>query len=190
LLYVVVSVIGGLARGRQGAARGAGAPWPQIPPVEDREDMTDALGTPERPAGSSEACPSPPARSAPDIGQPPSGVRGKPGEGGQRMARRCVPAERPSDEGTSLEWAEEGIRERDGTRSYLETAWGGTSPERRPTERPSTTPAGSCGARTSSAVESAGRSFTALLTSEELVRAIVLAEVLGPPLARRRRARL
>lgn len=194
LLYMVAVAIAAVSKGRQGKTRGAGAPWPRIPPLEAPGTGTGA-GVPASPAvgpvaseaeddmtvqpgRALEARPEPPASEGSAATHPvyqraPEETRG-------RGTRRRSPEEWFSEEGLSLEWAGAG-------------AWGtGRGPGRL---------SASSKRRVSASTEDrrgrrdlpetrAATDIIGELGPEELVRAMVLAEVLGPPRALRRRIRL
>ncbi|MGE5574213.1 MAG: hypothetical protein ACM3ZU_14540 [Bacteroidota bacterium] len=191
LLYMAAVVIAAVSKGRQGKARGAGAPWPRVPPLQA---PGTGLGVPESPAvgpaapaaqqnvhvephRALEPGPEPGAAGGPVSAYPGHRLPAQTGRG--RDARRPMPEEWLSEEGLSLEWAEAG-------------AWTGEGPRRRPASshrRASASPEGRGRRpdlpRTPDAAELIGDFDRA-----DLMRAVVLAEVLGPPRALRRSIRL
>lgn len=194
LLYMVAVAIAAVSKGRQGKTRGAGAPWPRIPPLEAPGTGTGA-GVPAspavgpaaseaeddmtvRPGRTLEGRPEPPAPEGSPAAHPvyqrtPEETRG-------RGTRRRSSEEWLSEEGLSLEWAEAG-------------AWA--------TDRGPRRPSASSRRRVSASTEDrrgrrdlpetrAAADIIGELGPEALMRAVVLAEVLGPPRALRRRIRL
>lgn len=194
LLYMVAVAIAAVSKGRQGRTRGAGAPWPRIPPSEAPGTGTGA-GVPASPAEGPvasearddmtvqpgrtlEGRPEPPAPEGsaaahPVYQRPPEETRG-------RRGRRRSTEEWFSEEGLSLEWAEAGEWATD-------TGLGRPSaPSRRRVSASTEERRG----RYDLPDTRAATDIIGELGPEELMRAVVLAEVLGPPRALRRRIRL
>lgn len=196
LLYMVVSVMTAVTRGRQGTPRRAGAPWPRIPPVAAPGPGTEAAEAAEPLAGppASEArgdtaaergCAAETRPDAPPLAGPAAGheaSRRASAENDRGGMRRPSPEGWFSEEGLSLEWAEAGPWETDSGRVRPQTA----------SQRRTTSPGDGRPGRPDAAAAPAGGSFIEIegLRPEGIVRAMVLAEVLGPPLAHRRRIRL
>lgn len=189
LLYMAAMVIAAISKVRQGRGRSAGAPWPSVPPLR-------APGTGGEVPGSPASAPAQPAQDevgGPEIqlepvtrphdvpvARPALHPRPTTGEPGRQGALRTSVRPGQSREGISLEW--------DDVQDWTAGGQGARRPAahahavRRPAgarERP--------GRR--AAPSEAAASLIGRLDGPELARAVVLAEVLGPPLALRRRRR-
>ena len=194
LLYMIAVAITAASKGRQGKTRGAGAPWPRIPPSEAPGTGTGA-GVPASPAigpVASEARddmtapsgrtpkgrPEPPALDGSAVTHP--GYQRPPEETRGRGGRRRSTEEWFSEEGLSLEWSEAGA---------WATDRGPGRPSASSRRRVSTSPEDRRG-RYDLPETRAATDIIGELGPEELMRGVVLAEVLGPPRALRRKIRL
>ncbi|MDI7248044.1 MAG: hypothetical protein QME92_11360 [Bacillota bacterium] len=192
LLYMAAVVIAAVSKGRQGKTRGAGAPWPRVPPLQA---PGTGAGVPEGPAvGPVTPTAQQDVRIEPDralepgpepgtAGGPVAAYPGhrRPAETGRgRDARRPMSEEWLSEEGLSLEWAEAG-------------AWTGEGPRRWPASsrrRAVASPEGREGRRRDLPRARDAAELIGDFNQADLMRAVVLAEVLGPPRALRRSIRL
>ncbi len=176
-VYMIVSIAGAFTRARRGVQRGAGAPWPSLPPAP-----------PTEPVPSPPSAPSGPLAAAPDVdaGGPrasedgategtwaeDAGTEGLEGEapGGEGVgAESQQDSEWESLEGESLEWAEDAGA--GGAESGPAPAAAGGAPR-------------AAGGTSEAAVALATAARLSMrLSGADLARAIVASEILGPPRA-------
>ncbi|MEW6226704.1 MAG: hypothetical protein AB1700_01225 [Bacillota bacterium] len=154
LLYLAVSVIAAVSKAFRAKPRGAGAPWPGVPPVRVPVSPDDAREAPVS------------AEWLTEEGQSAESVQdGVPGAGEVAGGTPSDEDKWPSTEGESLEWADLRDQEEEGAELSPLGEAGGT-------------------ARVEGLPEMAiAGGMAGEFTRPELIRAIIMSEVLGPPRA-------